>query len=119
MEHEWVQDAGNGQYTVGLTDFAQGHLGDLVLVQLPEVGSVFAVGDEAAVVESVKAVSEVMAPLSGTVTEVNEALADGPEAVNEDPYGAGWMFRFSASAPAQFGSLMSAAAYSAMIAGQA
>ena len=119
VEHEWLRVEADGVVAVGLTDFAQGHLGDLVFVQLPEVGAELAKGDEAAVIESVKAASEIMMPVAGTVTEINETLADEPEKINEDPMGAGWMFKMKVSDATELNSLMDEAAYAAMIKGQA
>ncbi|AMP14988.1 glycine cleavage system H protein [Collimonas pratensis] len=119
VEHEWLRVEADGVVTVGITDFAQGHLGDLVFVQLPEVGAKLAKGDEAAVIESVKAASEIMMPVAGTVTEINEALADAPETINEDPMNAGWFFKMKVDDAAELNSLMDEAAYAAMIKGQA
>ena len=90
--HEWVRVEGNGRATVGISDHAQGLLGDLVYVELPNVGDKVEAGNACAVVESVKAASDVYAPISGKVIEVNAALADKPETINEDAYGDGWMF---------------------------
>ena len=90
--HEWARLDGNGQVTVGISDHAQGLLGDLVYVELPNVGDSIEAGTACAVVESVKAASDVYAPVSGTVVEVNSALADKPETINEDAYGEGWIF---------------------------
>jgi glycine cleavage system H protein len=90
--HEWVRAEGNGKATVGISDHAQGLLGDLVYVELPNVGDVIEAGNSCAVVESVKAASDVYAPVGGKVIEVNEALADKPETINEDAYGDGWLF---------------------------
>ena len=119
VEHEWLRVEADGVVTVGLTDFAQGHLGDLVFVQLPEVGAELAKGDEAAVIESVKAASEIMMPAAGTVIEINETLADEPGKINEDPMGAGWLFKMRVSDGTELNSLMDEAAYAAMIKGQA
>jgi len=119
VEHEWLRVEADGVVTVGITDFAQSHLGDLVFVQLPEVGAELAKGDEAAVIESVKAASEVMMPVAGTVTEINETLADEPGVINEDPMGQGWFFRMKVSDAAELNSLMDADAYNAMTKGQA
>lgn len=90
--HEWVRIEGGGKATVGISDHAQGLLGDLVYVELPNVGDTVEAGNACAVVESVKAASDVYAPISGKVIEVNEALADKPETINEDAYGDGWLF---------------------------
>lgn len=92
-EHEWLRKEEDGSVTVGITDHAQSALGDLVYVELPEVGQTVESGGEMAVVESVKAASDVYAPIDGTVTEVNEALSDDPEKINADPYGDGWIVR--------------------------
>ncbi|WP_414610411.1 glycine cleavage system protein GcvH [Stenotrophomonas geniculata] len=90
--HEWARVEGNGRVTVGISDHAQGLLGDLVYVELPEVGADAKAGEQIAVVESVKAASDVYSPISGKVVEVNSALFDKPETINEDAYGEGWMF---------------------------
>ncbi|MEX2125660.1 MAG: glycine cleavage system protein GcvH [Woeseia sp.] len=92
-EHEWLRKEDDGSVTIGITDHAQSALGDLVFVELPEIGQELESGGEMAVVESVKAASDVYAPVSGTVLEVNSALADDPEKINVDPYGEGWMVR--------------------------
>ena len=92
-EHEWLRQEEDGSVTIGITDHAQAALGDLVYVELPEVGAELEAGDEMAVVESVKAASDVYAPVSGTVIAVNGELADDPEKINSDPYGDGWMVR--------------------------
>ncbi|AOA73261.1 MAG: glycine cleavage system protein [Stenotrophomonas rhizophila] len=89
--HEWARVEGNGRVTIGISDHAQGLLGDLVYVELPEVGAEAKSGEAIAVVESVKAASDVYSPVSGTVVEVNSALADKPETINEDAYGDGWL----------------------------
>lgn len=90
--HEWARVEGDGKVTVGISDHAQGLLGDLVYVELPNIGDRVEVGNACAVVESVKAASDVYAPVSGTVTAVNSALSDKPETINEDAYGEGWLF---------------------------
>lgn len=90
--HEWARIEGNGRVTVGISDHAQGLLGDLVYVELPGVGDTVTVGAASAVVESVKAASDVYSPVSGTVVEVNESLTDKPETINEDAYGEGWLY---------------------------
>ncbi|HET6630566.1 MAG TPA: glycine cleavage system protein GcvH [Woeseiaceae bacterium] len=92
-EHEWLRQEEDGSVTVGITDYAQAALGDLVYIELPETGAEVEEGGEMAVVESVKAASDVYAPVSGTVIEVNAALADDPEKINTDPYGEGWIVR--------------------------
>ncbi|TVR95813.1 MAG: glycine cleavage system protein GcvH [Rhodospirillales bacterium] len=109
-EHEWIRIDGDTA-TVGITDFAQEQLGDVVFVELPEIGRQVSKGDEAAVVESVKAASEVYAPASGEVTAVNEALADEPALVNSAPNGDGWFFKMRLANPAELDDLMDAAAY--------
>lgn len=92
-EHEWLRKEDDGSVTVGITDYAQAALGDLVYIELPETGAEVEEGGEMAVVESVKAASDVYAPVSGTILEVNAALADDPEKINSDPYGEGWIVR--------------------------
>ncbi len=96
--HEWARVNDDGTITVGITDHAQNLLGDLVFVEIPEVGRAVAAGESCAVVESVKAASDVYSPLEGVIVEVNEALADKPELINEDPYGEGWIFRLKTAA---------------------
>lgn len=96
-EHEWLRQEEDGSVTIGITDHAQSALGDLVYVELPEVGQDVESGGEMAVVESVKAASDVYAPISGSVIAVNEALADDPEKINADPYGDGWIVRMQPS----------------------
>ena len=91
--HEWVRVEDDGSVTVGITDHAQGLLGDMVFVELPELGRELGVEEECAVVESVKAASDVYSPVAGSVAEVNGAVEDSPEIVNQDPYGEGWLFR--------------------------
>ncbi len=113
--HEWVRDEGDGTVTVGITDHAQEQLGDMVFVELPEVGAGFAAGDACAVVESVKAASDVYAPVDGEITEVNDALADSPELVNQDPYGDGWLFKMKPADVAALEELMDAEAYAAWL----
>ena len=110
-EHEWLKIEG-GVATVGITVHAAEQLGDLVFVELPDVGKNFTAGQEVAVVESVKAASDVYAPLSGTVTAVNTEVSDAPEAVNTDAFAA-WLFKMQPAADADFGALLDAAAYSA------
>jgi glycine cleavage system H protein len=96
-EHEWLRREEDGSVTIGITDHAQAALGDLVYVELPEVGAELDAGDEMAVVESVKAASDVYAPVGGTVLEVNGSLSDDPEKINSDPYGDGWIVRMQAN----------------------
>lgn len=114
-EHEWIRDNGDGSVTVGVTDHAQEALGDLVFVELPEVGAVFGIGDDCAVVESVKAASDVYSPLSGEVVEVNEELADVPESINQSAYNEGWIFRMKLSDATEMDGLMNAEAYKAFL----
>jgi glycine cleavage system H protein len=114
-EHEWI-DVDGDVATVGITDFAQGQLGDIVFVEVPDTGAVVAKGGDAAVVESVKAASDVYAPVDGTVTEGNAALGDDPSLVNTDPEGEGWFFRMTLSDAGQLDGLMDAAAYKAFVA---
>jgi glycine cleavage system H protein len=116
-DHEWIRVEGN-EATVGITDFAQGQLGDIVFVELPETGSRVEKGKEAGVVESVKAASEVYAPVSGEVTAVNAALADDPARVNRDAMGEGWFYKLTLADPAELGDLMDEAAYKAFAAEQ-
>ncbi|MFQ3594977.1 MAG: glycine cleavage system protein GcvH [Sphingomonadaceae bacterium] len=113
-DHEWLDVSGETA-TVGITDYAQGQLGDIVFVELPEPGRVVTKGGEAAVVESVKAASDVYAPVSGTVTEANQALADDPGLVNSGPEGEGWFFRMTLSDPSELEGLMDEAAYRAFV----
>ncbi|KAF1719375.1 glycine cleavage system protein GcvH [Pseudoxanthomonas wuyuanensis] len=104
--HEWARVEGNGRVTVGISDHAQGLLGDLVYVELPNVGDRIEAGNASAVVESVKAASDVYSPLTGTVVEVNTALADKPETINEDAYGEGWIFVLEIEDPDQINDLL-------------
>ncbi|MTZ13325.1 glycine cleavage system protein GcvH [Pseudomonas sp. JL972] len=110
--HEWARLDADGSVTVGISDHAQQALGDVVYVELPEVGGQLAAGQEAGVVESVKAASDIYAPVSGEVIAINEALADSPEQVNSDPYGS-WFFRLRPSDKAELDKLLDAAAYQA------
>jgi glycine cleavage system H protein len=114
-DHEWV-DVDGDIGTVGITDYAQGQLGDIVFVEVPEEGKQLARGDEAAVVESVKAASDVYAPVSGTVAEGNGDLADTPGLVNDDAEGDGWMFKITLSNASELDGLMDEAAYEAFVA---
>ena len=108
--HEWVRAEADGTVTVGITEYAQDALGDIVFVELPAVGKTFTAGDDAAVVESVKAASDIYAPLSGEVTEVNQAVADAPEAINADAY-ASWLFKMKPSDANAINGLLDAAGY--------
>ena len=112
--HEWVRQDADGTLAVGITDFAQDNLGELVFVEVPEVGRQVAAGDSCAVVESVKAASDVYAPVAGEVAAANAALADAANQVNKDPYAA-WLFRLKPAAGADLGKLMDAAAYRASL----
>ena len=111
-EHEWVR-ADDGNATIGITSFAADELGDIVFVELPEVGGQLTQFGTFGVVESVKAVSDLYAPVSGTVAEVNEALRDAPELLNSDPFGEGWIARVELSDPSELDALMDADAYAA------
>ncbi|MBR9813964.1 glycine cleavage system protein GcvH [bacterium] len=112
--HEWVQ-VDDGVATIGISDHAQDALGDLVFVEVPEVGATFDAGDAAAVVESVKAASDVYSPVSGEVIAVNEALADAPELINDEPYGEGWIMRIRMTDDDELDNLMDAEAYAARV----
>jgi glycine cleavage system H protein len=111
--HEWVRQSGDGNVEVGITDHAQGALGDLVFVELPELGRSLAVQEACAVVESVKAASDIYAPVAGSVVAVNEALVKEPELINQDPYGRGWIMRIKPAASIN-SELLSAADYQAV-----
>ncbi|TNH45469.1 glycine cleavage system protein GcvH [Photorhabdus luminescens] len=113
--HEWVRAEGNGEYTVGITEHAQELLGDMVFVDLPEVGDEINLGDDCAVVESVKAASDIYAPLSGKIIAVNDALNDSPELVNSEPYNEGWLFRIKAADESELSSLLDAEGYQALL----
>lgn len=113
-DHEWVQVSGTTA-RVGITQYAQEQLGDVVFVELPAVGATFAQGKEAAVVESVKAASDIYAPVSGTIAAVNAALPDNPSLVNSDPQGEGWFFEITLSNPSELDGLMDEAAYQAHV----
>ncbi len=110
-EHEYVREAGDGTVVVGITDYAQGELGDVVFVELPTVGATFGAHDVFGTIEAVKAVSELYSPVAGEVVEVNERLDGDPALVNSDPYGEGWMIRLRVSDPSELENLMDAAAY--------
>ena len=115
--HEWARVEGNGRITVGISDHAQGLLGDLVYVELPNVGDTVEAGNGVAVVESVKAASDVYSPVSGTVVEVNAALADKPVTINEDAYGEGWLFVLESSDADSLAELLSPDDYAELIEG--
>lgn len=114
-EHEWLRREDDGSVTVGITDHAQAALGDLVYVELPEVGQDVDTGGDMAVVESVKAASDVYAPITGTVAAANEALADDPEVINGDPYGEGWIVRLQPDGDIDEGALLTPDAYQELI----
>lgn len=114
-EHEWVKDNGDGTVTVGITDFAQGELGDIVFVELEPEGSEFEQDEVFGTVEAVKTVSELYAPLGGKITEINEALEDDPELVNNDPYGDGWMVKIKMADSSELEALLSAEEYEEVI----
>ncbi|MCH7521493.1 MAG: glycine cleavage system protein GcvH [Candidatus Marinimicrobia bacterium] len=114
-DHEWARLEG-GSITVGLTDFAQGELGDIIFVEFPRVGDSFAQGDVFGTVEAVKTVADLFMPLSGEITAINAHLEDAPEEVNSDAYGAGWLVKIKFSNPAERDGLLDAAAYKALIA---
>ena len=114
-DHEWVALLDDGTVRVGITDHAQAALGDLVFVEVPEAGSALATGDACAVVESVKAASDVYCPVSGEILEVNEALADSPETINRDPYGDGWIMTIQPDDPDELEELMDADAYQELL----
>tara|TARA_B100000678_G_C18068587_1_gene445720 strand:- start:389 stop:766 length:378 start_codon:yes stop_codon:yes gene_type:complete len=114
-DHEWARLEGH-TVTVGITAFAQDQLGELVFVELPTLGGAVTQGDEAAVVESVKAAGEVKSPVGGTIMEINESLVDTPEKVNDDPMGEGWIYKVAITDPTEWESLMDEAAYAALVA---
>lgn len=113
--HEWLRLGDDGIATVGITDHAQEQLGDVVFVELPEVGRQVGTGEECAVVESVKAASDIYAPVAGEIVEVNQAVVDAPESINADAYAA-WLYKLRPSAPADLANLLDAAAYEAQAA---
>jgi glycine cleavage system H protein len=113
--HEWTRLESDGSVVVGITDHAQDALGDVVYIELPEVGAHIDAGSEVAVIESVKAASDIYSPVTGDVTEINPALEDEPEAVNSSPYGDGWLFRVMPTDTSSMGDLMDAEAYAASV----
>ncbi len=117
-EHEWVRVEGDAAY-IGISDFAQDQLGEVVYVDLPSVGDALAAGETFGEIESVKSVSELFAPLSGAVVEVNNELDKSPEMINSDPYGAGWMIKVALADPSQLDDLMSAGDYESFVANEA
>jgi glycine cleavage system H protein len=114
QDHEWIRVEGDTG-TVGITEFAQEELGDLVYVELPEIGKHFAQGNEAAVIESVKAAADLKAPVSGTITQVNSSLTEEPGKVNADPMGAGWFFKITLANAGELDALLDVAAYEALV----
>ncbi len=116
--HEWARDEGDGTITVGITDHAQEQLGDLVFVDLPEEGDNVDAGADCAVVESVKAASDIYSPVSGEIVAVNAALADSPEIVNESAFVDGWMFKVKMSDPSELGELLDADGYAEVVASE-
>jgi glycine cleavage system H protein len=116
-EHEWLAPAGDGNFKVGITHYAQDSLGDIVFVQLPEVGAAFEPGGSLGEVESTKSVSEIYAPVAGEVVAVNPALEGAPELINSDPYGEGWLVELKVTDPAAVDALLDAKAYEALTAG--
>lgn len=116
-DHEWIRPEGDADIvTVGITQYAADELGELVFIELPDVGASFEMGGEAATVESVKAASEVYAPVSGEIVEVNPAIVEDPTVVSSDPTGAGWFFKIKLAAPSELDELMDEDAYSELIA---
>jgi glycine cleavage system H protein len=115
-DHEWVSREGT-RVRIGITDYAQDSLGDVVFIQLPAVGDTIAAGESIGEVESTKSVSDVYAPISGSVVAVNDALVDSPQLLNEDPYGEGWICEVELSDPGQFDDMLDAAAYGSLIEG--
>ncbi|ETN93450.1 Glycine cleavage system H protein [Gammaproteobacteria bacterium MOLA455] len=113
--HEWARLESDGSVVVGITDHAQDALGDVVYIELPEVGAHIDAGSEVAVIESVKAASDIYSPVTGDVTEINPALEDEPESVNSSPYGDGWLFRVMPTDTASMGDLMDAETYAASV----
>jgi glycine cleavage system H protein len=116
-EHEWIRLEGENTAVIGITDFAQSELGDIVYVEVETIGKVLAAGVVFGTVEAVKTVSDLYLPLSGTISELNPALADSPESVNSDPYGEGWMIKMTLSNPDEVKDLLSAAAYKELTGG--
>ena len=111
QSHEWIGVEADGSVRIGISDHAQEELGDLVFVELPELGAAFSAGDPCAVIESVKAASDIYPPVSGEIVAINDALDDAPELLNESPFDGGWMFRIKASNLAELENLLSAEAY--------
>ena len=113
--HEWVRSDDDGTATIGISDHAQAQLGDMVFIELPEPGMSYEQGDACAVVESVKAASDIYAPLTGEIIEANSALEDSPELVNSDPYGDGWLFRVQLASPSELDGLLTPEAYAGQV----
>ena len=113
--HEWVKTMEDGHLEIGITDHAQEMLGDMVFIELPEVGITVSTGDDCAVVESVKAASDVYAPVSGEIVEVNSVLSDSPETLNSDPYGEGWLYRMQPTDKGEIAELLDADGYSEVV----
>ena len=109
--HTWVEDIGDGQYRIGITDFAQNELGDIVFVEIPDTGREYSQADECAVVESVKSTSDIYCPLSGTVTEINDKLEESPELINSEPYSDGWIFVIQAEDISELEELIDSESY--------
>ncbi|MBI1731853.1 MAG: glycine cleavage system protein GcvH [Gammaproteobacteria bacterium] len=116
-DHEWLAVGDDNTITVGITDYAQRQLGDIVYVELPQVGQAVTAGDEIVVIESVKAAGDIKSPCAGTVTAINDRLAGAPEVVNQDPLGDGWLFRMRVPDPAALNGLMDENAYAAFVEG--
>ena len=114
-EHEWLRKEADGTWTVGITEHAQELLGDMVFVDLPDVGATVSAGDDCAVAESVKAASDIYAPISGEIVAVNDALGDAPELVNSEPYAGGWIFKIKARDESEVEALLDASAYEALL----
>ncbi|NCN43419.1 MAG: glycine cleavage system protein H [Piscirickettsiaceae bacterium CG_4_9_14_3_um_filter_43_564] len=115
QDHEWIEVHGDGTATIGITDFAQEQLGDLVYIEIPEVGTEIFKGEDVSVIESVKAASDLVAPVSGTIIDVNSLLEDEPEKVNDDAMGAGWFIKVEMSDVSELDDLMDEAAYQACL----
>lgn len=113
--HEWVRDNGDGTYTIGISEHAQEMLGDVVFVELPELDAEIEAGENFSLVESVKAASDIYAPISGTVVAINEDLADSPELINEEPYAGGWIVKITAADPSELENLKSAEDYQTLV----
>ncbi|MEX1063173.1 MAG: glycine cleavage system protein GcvH [Balneolaceae bacterium] len=115
QEHEWIRDNGDGTATIGITDFAQGELGDIVFVELEETGFTFEKNDVFGTVEAVKTVSDLFAPVSGKIVAINPDLEEDPELVNGDPYGSGWLVKISLAEPGQLDDLLSVSDYKKIV----